>query len=59
MIVLGDNRQSLEQLFNSVQYVGTSADNPYALETGIAVWICRGPRFGTLTQVWPRLKKWR
>ena len=42
MIVLGDRRQRLEQLFDSVHYVGTSADNPYALETEIAVYICRG-----------------
>jgi hypothetical protein len=59
MIVLGDHRSRLEQLFDKVQYVGTSADNPYALETGIAVWICRGPKFGTLAQLWPQLKKWR
>jgi len=59
MIVLGDHRARLEQLFDSVQYVGTSADNPYALETGIAIWICRGPKFGTLAQLWPQLKKWR
>ena len=59
LIVLGDNRQRLERLFDNVQYVGTSADNPYALETGIAVWICRGPKFGTLSELWPRIKKWR
>jgi hypothetical protein len=59
MIVLGDRRQSLEQIFDSVKYVGTSADNPYALETEIAVYICRGPKFGTLAQLWPQLKKWR
>jgi Dolichyl-phosphate-mannose-protein mannosyltransferase len=59
LIVLGDQRSRLEQLFDKVQYVGDSADNPYALETGIAVWICRGPKFGTLAQVWPQLKKWR
>ncbi len=59
MIVLGDRRQRLEQLFDSVQYVGTSADNPYALETEIAVYICRGSTFGTLAQLWPQLKKWR
>ncbi|MGB9069883.1 MAG: glycosyltransferase family 39 protein [Candidatus Acidiferrales bacterium] len=58
MIVLGDHRAKLEQLFDNVRYVGTSADNPYALETGIAVWICRGPKFGTLAQLWPQLKKW-
>jgi 4-amino-4-deoxy-L-arabinose transferase-like glycosyltransferase len=59
MIILGDHRQRLEQIFNSVRYVGTSADNPYALETEIAVYICRGSRFGTLAQLWPQLKKWR
>ncbi len=59
MIIIGDRRQRLEQIFNSVQYVGTSADNPYALETEIAVYICRGSRFGTLAQLWPQLKKWR
>jgi Dolichyl-phosphate-mannose-protein mannosyltransferase len=59
MIVLGDQRERLEQLFTSVQYVGTSAHNPYALEDEIAVYICRGAKFGTLAQVWPQLKKWR
>ena len=59
MVVLGDNRKSLERLFDDVEYVGTSADNPYALETGISVWICRGSKFGTLVQLWPQLKKWR
>ena len=59
MIVLGDRPERLHQLFDSVQYVGSSADNPYALETGIAVHICRGAKFGTLAQLWPSLKKWR
>ncbi|MBZ5695555.1 MAG: glycosyltransferase family 39 protein [Acidobacteriia bacterium] len=59
MVVLGDRRERLEKLFDSVQYVGTSADNPYALEREIAVYICRGPKFGTLAQFWPEVKKWR
>jgi hypothetical protein len=59
MIVLGDRRERLEQLWDHVEYVGTSADNPYALEKQIAVYICRGPKFGTLTQLWPQLKRWR
>jgi hypothetical protein len=42
-----------------VQFVGISPDNPYALETEIGVDICRGPKFGTLAQMWPELKKWR
>jgi hypothetical protein len=57
--VLDDNRETLEKLWNNVQYVGTSADNPYALEKKLDVFICRGSKFGTLADLWPRLKKWR
>lgn len=59
MIVLGDSRARLEELFGSVQFVGASRDNPYALEKEISVYVCRGPKFGTLAQLWPQLKKWR
>ena len=59
LIVLGDNRERLEELFEHVEYVGTSAENPYALEQEISVYICRGAKFGTLEKVWPQLKKWR
>jgi hypothetical protein len=59
MIVLDDNRQTLERLWNHVEYVGQSADNPYALEKQIDVYICRGARFGSFTQLWPQIKRWR
>jgi hypothetical protein len=59
LIVLDDNRERLEQLFDHVEYVGQSADNPYALEKQIDVFICRGAKFGTLAQIWPKLKRWR
>jgi hypothetical protein len=49
----------LERLFENVEYVGTSADNPYALEKEIGVYICRGAKFGTFTQFWPQIKHWR
>jgi hypothetical protein len=58
MIVLGDRRKRLEELFDHVEFVGTSADNPYALETKISVNICRGLKLGTLTQLWPQVKRW-
>jgi len=58
MIVLDDSRENLERLFDHVEYVGQSADNPYALEKQIDVYICRGAKFGTLAQLWPRLKRW-
>jgi hypothetical protein len=59
MIVLDDKREVLEQLWDNVEYVGTSADNPYALEREIDVFICKGAKFGTLAQLWPRIRKWR
>lgn len=59
LIVLDDNRERLEELFERVEYVGTSDANPYALEQQIPVFICRGAKFGTLEKVWPQLKKWR
>jgi len=62
LIVLDDRREVLERLWEQVEYVGTSADNPYALEKEIPVFICRRAKFaklGTLAALWPRLKKWR
>jgi hypothetical protein len=59
MIVLDDQRETLESLFESVKYVGTSQDNPWALEREVPVYICRGAKFGTLEQFWPKLQKWR
>jgi len=59
LIVLDDTRENLEQIFQQVDYIGTSADNPWALEKNIDVFICRGPKFGTLAELWPKLKKWR
>jgi len=59
LIVLDDSRETLEGYFEHVEYVGKSTDNPYAMEREIPVFICRGARFGTLADIWPRLKKWR
>jgi len=59
LIVLDDKREVLDGYFERVEYVGKSADNPYALEREIPVFICRGAKFGSLTEIWPRLKKWR
>ncbi|MGA2855957.1 MAG: glycosyltransferase family 39 protein [Candidatus Sulfotelmatobacter sp.] len=59
LIVLGDRRGRLEQLFEEVDYVGTSADNPWALESNIGFYICRKPKFGTLAELWPQIKRWR
>jgi 4-amino-4-deoxy-L-arabinose transferase-like glycosyltransferase len=59
LIVLDDTRENLEQLWSNVRYIGTSADNRYALEKNIDVFICRDRKFGTLADLWPKLKQWR
>ena len=58
LIVLDDRKETLDGLFEQVEYVGAS-DNPYALERHISVFLCRRAKFGTLAQLWPNLKKWR
>ena len=57
LIVLDDKKERLDELFEQVEYVGTS-DNPYALERHVPVFICRGAKFGTLARIWPQLKRW-
>ncbi len=59
LIVLDDKREVLERLFEHVEYVGKSTDNPYALEKQIDFFLCKGAKFGTLTRLWPELKRWR
>lgn len=59
LIVIDDRRGDLDQLFQHVDYVGAAADNPYALERNLEVFICHGSRFGTLAELWPKLKRWR
>jgi hypothetical protein len=59
LIVIGDNRKRLEELFNDVVQAGET-DHPYAIpyENHLAIWIVRGPKFGDLKDLWPSLKKW-
>ncbi len=59
MIVLDDKKATLDKLWEHVEYVGTSAANPYALEQRIDVYICQGKKFDSLTSLWPQLKRWR
>ena len=59
MIVLDDTQERLDTLFEHVEYVGRTPDNPYALEKNLTVFICHGFKHGTLAQVWPYLKRWR
>lgn len=58
MLVLDDRRERLQELFKDVEYLGTSAENPWALQTPAAFYLCRNPRFGTLRELWPKIKHW-
>jgi 4-amino-4-deoxy-L-arabinose transferase-like glycosyltransferase len=58
MIVIDDDKETLDKLFQQVEEVG-AADNPYALERHVPVFLCRGAKFGTLRTLWPNLKRWR
>jgi len=59
LIVLDDSRARLESLFQHVEFVGTSPPNPWALEQQIDVYLCKGSKFGTMADLWPRVKRWR
>ena len=59
MIVIDDSRENLEQLFEQVEYVGTSVENRYALESPTPVFICKGKKFMSLEKLWPDLKRWQ
>jgi hypothetical protein len=58
MLVLGDTAEVLEEKFDSVEKVAT-VYHPYSLPyRHFDVYLCRRPKFGTLAQVWPKLKHW-
>jgi Dolichyl-phosphate-mannose-protein mannosyltransferase len=60
LIVLDDRAENLQRLFNRVELVGYTPDNPYALEKNLPVFICTDPkRPGWLREEWIRLKRWR
>jgi hypothetical protein len=58
LMVLGDRKERLQQLFSDVEYLGTSAVNPWALEQQINFYLCRGAKFGSLRVLWPKIKRW-
>jgi hypothetical protein len=59
MIVLDDRKEVLERYWNRVEFVGTSAANPYGLEQQIDMFVCKGKKFDSWSKVWPHLKRWR
>jgi len=59
LIVLDERKAVLEQLFERVEFMGVSSDNPYALEREIPVFLVHKIKSGTLSQLWPQIKRWR
>jgi len=58
MIVMGGDYQTLSEEFDQVEKVGTvfhPLSMPYQ---HFDLYLCRRPKFGTLNQVWPKLKNW-
>lgn len=57
MIVLWGSRADLLRYYQNVTQVGEKS-RPYALERG-PIWLCENPRgHWTLSQIWPRIKRW-
>jgi len=58
MIILDDNPDRLGELFARVEKVGTvyhPLSMPYQ---HFDVYLCHEPKFGTLDQLWPKIKHW-
>jgi len=58
MIIMNDRPGRLAELFESVEKVGT-VDHPLSMPyQHFDVYLCRGAKFGTLEELWPKLKRW-
>jgi hypothetical protein len=58
MIVMGDNPERLNQLFEEVKFAGR-AEHPLSMPyEHIDVYICRKSKFGPLDKAWPSIKHW-
>jgi hypothetical protein len=58
LIVLDESPERLSELFESVEQVG-KVYHPLSMPyQHFDVYLCRRPKFGTLDQLWPKLKRW-
>lgn len=57
MIVIGDRRERLEELFTSVRWMARH-ENPYAMPyNNVDIYYCQGLK-QPLAELWPEFKKW-
>lgn len=60
LIEIGTSRNELLKLFRSVLQVGeTYQEHAIPFENHRPIWIVRGPKFGTLQDLWPKIKAYR
>ena len=58
MIVMADQPERLHELFESVEFAGR-VNHPLSMPyQHFDVYVCRKAKFGTLEEVWPKLKRW-
>jgi len=58
LIVLGDTREALERLFDSVEEAAV-VSHPYSMRSqNFTIYVCRRPKGWTFEEIWPRLKSW-
>jgi hypothetical protein len=58
MLVMGDRRTHLEELFESVEAVGEVGQEYAMASQHWTLFLCRHPRGWTLPEIWPKLKNW-
>jgi hypothetical protein len=58
VIVMADRLERLQELFGSVEKVG-SVYHPLSMPyEHFDVFLCRRPKFGSLQEIWPKVKNW-
>jgi len=58
VLMLGYQAGELSSYFKSVEKVGT-VEHPYAMpQEHFDLFLCRGSKFGSLQEIWPKLKYW-
>jgi 4-amino-4-deoxy-L-arabinose transferase-like glycosyltransferase len=58
VIILGDTPEGASQWFRDVEVVPTGHNRYAQRYENKDVLLCRGPKVGTLQQIWPRIKNW-
>ena len=58
MIILDDTPDQLGEFYEHIEKAGTVSHPLSMPNEHFDVYVCRGPKFGTLTKLWPQIKRW-